>query len=73
MVEQVYVPFLLLIVRSLTHIDQVFDPGGESGHQFPSSLLLTAEIKAPVCPVGLFQLVAFLECSDDGNRVCFVD
>ena len=73
MVEQVYAPSLLLIVRPLTHTDQVFNPGGESGHQFPSSLLLTAEIKAPVHPVGLFQLIAFLECSDDGNGVFFVD
>ena len=73
MVEQVYAPFLLLIVQPLTHADQVFNPGGETSHRFPSSLLLTAEIKAPVHPVGLFQLVAFLECSDDGNGVCFVD
>ena len=42
MVKQIYAPFLLLFVRPLTHADQVFNPGGESGHRFPLALLLTA-------------------------------
>ena len=37
------------------------------------SLLLTAEVKASVCPVCLFQLIAFLECFDDCKGVFFSD
>ena len=73
MVIQIYASLFFLVIRPLTHADQVCNPGGESGRCFPSSLLLTAEIKALICPVYLFQLVAFLECFDDCKGVCFVD
>ena len=73
MVIQIYASLFFLLVRPLTHADQVFDPGGESGRRFPPSLLLTAEIKASVRPVCLFQLVAFLECFDDCKGVFMID